>query len=102
MVGYGEITPTAPLLPAVVPPAGPARLFLRNVRAQLTAQGFTEAYTYSFVNESQWKRFGFSESGHLRVSNPIASELTHMRRSLLPGVFDVIVKNSRNFMNSVL
>lgn len=97
MVGYGEIVPTAPLLPAVGPPANPVRVFLRTVRAQLCAQGFTEAYNYSFVNESQWKRFGFKESDHLRVSNPIASELTHMRRSLLPGTFDTIVKNTRHF-----
>jgi phenylalanyl-tRNA synthetase beta chain len=97
MVGYGEITPVAPLVAATVPPSNPERLFLRSVRAQLTAQGFTEAYNYSFVNEAQWKRFGFQESDHLRVSNPIASELTHMRRSLLPGVFDIIVRNTRHF-----
>jgi phenylalanyl-tRNA synthetase beta chain len=49
------------------------------------------------VNESQWKRFGLKEEDHLRVANPIASELTHMRRSLLPGAFDVILKNTRHF-----
>jgi phenylalanyl-tRNA synthetase beta chain len=97
IIGYGEISPTAPLLPAVVPPASPSRLYRRKVRAQLTAQGFTEVYSYSFVNESQWKRFGLKEADHLRVVNPIASELTHMRRSLLPGAFDVILKNTRHF-----
>jgi phenylalanyl-tRNA synthetase beta chain len=97
MVGYGEIMPAAPLLPVVAPPANPSRTYLRGIRAQLAAQGFTEAYSYSFVNESQWKRFGFKEADHLRVVNPIASELTHMRRSLLPGAFDMIVKNTRNF-----
>ncbi len=97
MVGYGEITPAAPLLPVAAPPANPSRMYLRNIRAQIAAQGFTETYTYSFVNESQWKRFGFKEADHLRVVNPIASELTHMRRSLLPGAFEVILKNARNF-----
>lgn len=97
MVGYGEIAPVAPLLPVTVPPANPSRTYLRGVRAQLAAQGFTETYGYSFVNESQWTRFGLKEADHLRVVNPIASELTHMRRSLLPGVFEVIVKNTRHF-----
>jgi phenylalanyl-tRNA synthetase beta chain len=97
IIGYGEITPTAPLLAAVVPPAAPTRLYQRQVRAQLSAQGFTEVYSYSFVNESQWKRFGLEEADHLRVANPIASELTHMRRSLLPGAFDVILNNARHF-----
>ena len=30
------------------------------------------------------------------VRNPIASELTHMRRSLLPGLFKNIVSNVRH------
>jgi phenylalanyl-tRNA synthetase beta chain len=97
IVGYGEITPQAPLLPVVVPPANPMRLYLRRVRNQLAAQGFTEVYNYSFTNESQWERFGFTEQDHLRVKNPIAVELTHMRRSLLPGVFETTLKNARNF-----
>lgn len=97
MVGYGEITPEAPLLPAVVPPPSPMRLYLRSVRNRLAAQGFTEVHNYSFTNESQWKAFGLTEQDHLRVKNPIAAELTHMRRSLLPGVFETIVKNTRHF-----
>jgi phenylalanyl-tRNA synthetase beta chain len=96
MVGYGEITPEAPSLPVVVPPANPMRLYLRTVRAQLTAQGFTEVYNYSFTNESQWKPFGLTEQDHLRVRNPIAAELTHMRRSLLPGALETIIKNTRH------
>ena len=80
LVGYGEITPTAPLLPAVVPPENPMRQYLRRVRAGLTAQGFTEVYNYSFVNETQVRRFGTDVADHLAVANPIASELTHMRR----------------------
>ncbi|MGA8598143.1 MAG: phenylalanine--tRNA ligase subunit beta [Bryobacteraceae bacterium] len=97
MVGYGEIVPAAPLLPVVAPPPSPSRTYLRAIRTQLANQGFTETYSYSFVNESQWKRFGFKEADHLRVVNPIASELTHMRRSLLPSAFDIILKNARNF-----
>jgi phenylalanyl-tRNA synthetase beta chain len=97
IVGYEEITPAIPLLPAVVPYSDPMRPYLRSVRQQLTAQGFTEVYNYSFVNESQWQRFGFAADDHIAVSNPIASELTHMRRSLLPGVFDNILRNVRNF-----
>lgn len=97
MVGYGEIIPAAPLLPVAVPLPNPSGTYRRGIRAQLAAQGFTEAYSYSFVNESQWTRFGFKETDHLRVVNPIASELTHMRRSLLPGAFDIILKNARNF-----
>ncbi len=96
IVGYGEIAPAAPLLPVVAPPANPMRTYLRQVRAQLSAQGLTEIYNYSFVNEAQLQRFGMSVEDHLKVANPIASELTHMRKSLLPGVFDNIVSNTRH------
>lgn len=97
IVGYGEITPAAPLLPAVVPPANPMRIYLRKLRSLLAAQGFTEVYNYSFVNEQKFKRFGLEPDEHLAVENPIASELTHMRRSLLPGLFDNIVGNTRHY-----
>lgn len=97
MVGYGEITPVAPLLTAVAPLANPMRLYLRSVKERLVAQGFTEVYNYSFTNSAQWEPFGLSEQDHLRVKNPIAAELTHMRRSLLPALFETVVKNTRHY-----
>jgi phenylalanyl-tRNA synthetase beta chain len=97
MVGYDSITPTPPLIASTVPPANPLRLYLRQLRAQLTAQGFTEAHNYSFVTETDIKRFGGDPAAHISVQNPIASELTHLRRSLLPGLFKSIVANVRFF-----
>ena len=41
MVGYDSITPTAPRVESVTPPANPMRPYLRQLRGQLTAQGFT-------------------------------------------------------------
>jgi phenylalanyl-tRNA synthetase beta chain len=73
------------------------RAYLRQTRFQLTAQGFTEVYNYSFVNEADVRRFYAEISTHLGVRNPIASELTHLRRSLLPGLFKNIVGNVRHF-----
>ncbi len=97
MVGYDSITPTPPLIASTVPPANPLRLYLRQLRAQLTAQGFTEAHNYSFVTETDIQRFNGDPATHISVQNPIASELTHMRRSLLPGLFKSIVANVRYF-----
>lgn len=97
MVGYEEITPAAPLVASVVPPSNPMRAYLRQLRAQLTAQGFTEVYNYSFVNEADAKLFLLEAKDHIAIENPIASELTHLRRSLLPGVFKNVVQNVRHF-----
>jgi phenylalanyl-tRNA synthetase beta chain len=97
MIGYDEIAPAAPLVACLPPPANPMRLYLRQVRSQLTAQGFTEISNYSFVNEAAVERFSTTISDHAEVKNPIASELTHLRRSLLPGIFKNIVDNVRRF-----
>ncbi len=97
MVGYEEITPAAPLVAAVVPPSSPMRGYLRHIRAQLAAQGFTEVYNYSFISEADAKRFSLDIAGHAAIRNPIASELTHLRRSLLPGLFKNIVANVRHY-----
>jgi phenylalanyl-tRNA synthetase beta chain len=97
MVGYGEITPQAPLVASVVPPAHPMRAYLRQVRSQLAAQGFTEIYNYSFVSEADASRFGYDVRELLAVSNPIAAEMTHLRPSLLPGIFKNILSNVRHY-----
>ncbi|MBV9406368.1 MAG: phenylalanine--tRNA ligase subunit beta, partial [Acidobacteriaceae bacterium] len=97
MVGYEEITPAAPLVASVVPPNNPMRTYLRSVRAQLTAQGFTEVYNYSFVNEPEIRKFALNPADHILVRNPIASELTHLRSSLLPGIYKNITDNVRHY-----
>ncbi len=97
IIGYGEIPPTPPLTACTVPYVDPMRTYLRRVRAQLAAQGFTEVYNYSFVNETEATRFGLDIAEHTAIRNPIASEHTHLRRSLLPGIFQNLVDNVRHY-----
>ena len=58
------------------------------------AQGFTEVYNYSFISEDMARAFHFQPEAHLRVANPIASDQTLMRLSLLPGIHKNILENS--------
>ncbi len=95
MLGYGSVTPQAPLIESVVPPDNPMRSFLRGVRNMAAAQGFTEVYNYSFISEDMARVFQFQPEAHLRVSNPIASDQSLMRLSLLPGIHKNILENSR-------
>lgn len=97
MIGYEEIAPAAPLVACIAPPSDPMRLYLRQIRSQLVAQGFTEIYNYSFTNEADAGRFSLDIRTHLAIKNPIASDLTHLRRSLLPGLLNTLVRNSRQF-----
>ncbi len=96
IIGYDEIAPVPPLIAAVVPPANPMRKYLRELRRQLAAQGYTETYNYSFVNPTDVKRFSMNIGEHLEVRNPIAAELSHLRRSLLPGLFNNFLGNVRH------
>jgi phenylalanyl-tRNA synthetase beta chain len=97
MIGYDSITPRAPLIEAVVPLQNPMRLYQRRVRDMATAQGYTEVYNYSFISEEMARAFHFDPGAHVRVANPIASDQTLMRMSLLPGVWKNILDNSRHF-----
>ncbi len=97
MVGYESITPRAPLIESVVPPESASRLYLRSVRHMAAAQGFTEVYNYSFVTEEMVRAFEMDLAGHVGVTNPIASDQTLLRASLLPAIRKNILDNSRHF-----
>ncbi|HWZ30580.1 MAG TPA: phenylalanine--tRNA ligase subunit beta [Bryobacteraceae bacterium] len=97
MIGYGNITPAAPLAPARVPPANPERAFHHRVREMAAAQGFTEVYNYSFVSEEQARAFGLKPEDHVQVANPIAADQNLLRSNLLAGIWKNIVDNARHF-----
>ncbi len=97
MVGYDTVPPAAPLLPARRPWINEERLFQHAVRQMAAAQGFTEVSNYSFVSEEMAARFGFRPEEHLRVTNPVSSGQSLLRKSLLPGIHKNILDNARFF-----
>ena len=97
MVGYDSITPAPPAILATPPPHDEERVFHRAARAMFAAQGFTEVSNYSFLSEEQVRAFGFDPDAHLRVANPIASDQTLMRLSLIPGIYRNLTENSKHF-----
>ena len=97
IIGYDSITPAPPMVPSVVPPRNEEREFHHQVREFMTTQGFTEVYNYSFVSEEMAAEFGFDVDAHLRIANPIASDQTLLRTSLLPGIRKNLLENSKHF-----
>ncbi len=97
MIGYQSIPPTPPASPAVVPPASPERLFHRWLRQLCSAQGFTEAYNYSFLSKLEVEPFGLAASDHVGVLNPIVQGQDLLRTSLLPGMLRNIGENAKQF-----
>ncbi len=49
----------------------------------LASRGFNEAVTWAFLPEDQARLFGGGQP-ELKLANPISSELSDMRPSLLP------------------
>jgi phenylalanyl-tRNA synthetase beta chain len=97
MVGYDTIPLQAPVQPLKRPWVNQERLFHHAVRQECAAQGFTETYNYSFVNEAAARRFFLDPDQHERVLDPISIDLELMRVSLVPGIHRVIVENARYF-----
>ncbi len=65
----------------------------RNARRALAGQGLVEAVTWSFVSKEQAQAFGGGAAG-LALANPIASDLSDMRPSLLPGLVAAANRNA--------
>jgi phenylalanyl-tRNA synthetase beta chain len=97
-VGYATIDPQAPLMAVVPPPAvNPSRTYWNGLRRIATQQGYTEVYNYSFISEEQAKKLGIALEAHVRVLNPIASDQSLMRTTLLHGVLKNFEDNRRHF-----
>ncbi|MGL5114793.1 MAG: phenylalanine--tRNA ligase subunit beta, partial [Beijerinckiaceae bacterium] len=77
----------------------------RAARRALAGAGMVEAVTWSFIPEAQAMQFGRSANmvPRLKLSNPIAAELSDMRPSLLPGLLTAAQRNAdRGFADVAL
>jgi phenylalanyl-tRNA synthetase beta chain len=71
-------------------------------RRTSAALGYNECVTYSFVDQASAALFGGGDESR-RVANPISSEMTHMRPSLLPGLLQAAARNqARGFSELAL
>jgi phenylalanyl-tRNA synthetase beta chain len=65
----------------------------RIARRALAARGLDEAVTWSFISHDEATRFG-GGSDELQLANAIASDMTDMRPSLLPGLLAAARRNA--------
>jgi phenylalanyl-tRNA synthetase beta chain len=71
----------------------PIQLRTRRAKRALAARGMVEAVTWSFIAKPHAELFGGGGSD-LALANPIASDLSDMRPSLLPGLIAAAQANS--------
>ena len=64
----------------------------RAARRAAASMGYDECVTYSFIDRAAAEAFGGGEEA-VRLENPISSEMTHLRPSLLPGLIRAAARN---------
>jgi phenylalanyl-tRNA synthetase beta chain len=87
--------PRKPILTAI-------QLRTRRAKRALAARGMVEAVTWSFISKPSAELFGGGQR-ELALANPIASDLSDMRPSLLPGLVAAAQANAdRGFSDIAL
>jgi phenylalanyl-tRNA synthetase beta chain len=86
-------TPRKPIL-------SPIQLRTRRAKRALAARGMVEAVTWSFIAKPSAELFGGGQP-ELTLANPIASDQSDMRPSLLPGLISAAQANSNRGLPDV-
>ena len=70
-------------------------------RRVCTSLGYMECLSYSFIDKKSVERFSDKSTKEITLINPISSEMTHMRQSLLPGLIKIVEKNQAKGIKSL-
>ena len=96
MFRYDNI-PERPLHGTVAPPPRNEELFLarRLLEISCLELGCSEIYNYSFVPDAVLTAAGSIEHAYVQVANPVAPEITRIRRHVLPSLLSAVPQNLR-------
>ena len=92
MVGYNQLPTTPPLAPITAKVRPENRRSPFAVRRALAGLGFQETINFSFVEE-RWEHELAGNPNPIRLLNPIASQMSVMRSSLLGSLLQVLKFN---------
>jgi len=90
--GYESVPETTEIAASPLRTVTESLVDLDRVSATLVARDYEEAITYSFIDERSNAPFASADSD-LVLSNPISSEMSVMRSSLLPGLVSSAASN---------
>lgn len=66
----------------------------RKARSALCVRGLSECVTWSFMPQDTARLFGSNDNPALTLTNPISSELTQMRPSIIPNLMAAAQRNA--------
>jgi phenylalanyl-tRNA synthetase beta chain len=91
--GYDRLPTTFPPLVTFPPPEDPRLARDRTIRRVLTAGGFSEAQTLTFIEAPAARPFAAGEP--VALAYPLSEKFAVLRPSLLPGLVEAIAHNRR-------
>ena len=92
MVGYNNLPSTPPLAPVTATVRSESQRGPMAVRRSLAALGYQETINFSFVEE-RWEHELAGNGNPIKLLNPIASQMSVMRSSLLGSLLQVLKFN---------
>ena len=92
VMGYGQLPSTPPLAPVVAKTRSESRRGVHALRHAVAARDYFETINFSFVEE-RWERELAGEENPIRLLNPITSQLSVMRTSLMGSLLNVLRHN---------
>ena len=92
--GYHHLVPEVPRLPAAAPVVNILRQAEYRCRDVLSAHGWDEVAGYAFSSEAWVTALGWN--GLIRLANPLSSEQTVLRGSLLPALLEAAARNRKH------
>jgi phenylalanyl-tRNA synthetase beta chain len=93
MVGYNNLPTNPPLAPITAKVRPETERSPSAVRRAIAALGYQETINYSFVEES-WEHDLGGNANPIRLLNPIASQMSVMRSSLVGSLLQVVKFNA--------
>ena len=93
MVGYNNLPTNPPLAPITAKVRPETERSPSAVRRAIAACGYQETINYSFVEEA-WEKELAGHTNPIRLLNPIASQMSVMRSSLIGSLLQVVKFNA--------
>lgn len=100
--GYNNIPQNMYKPPVDVESLQPKKEINNKFRSLLNAQGYTEAYNFSFTSEEELKKCLAMEDTVLPLTNPLSGDASHMRNYLFLGLLRTVDFNVKNAYRSDL
>ncbi|MCI3952373.1 MAG: phenylalanine--tRNA ligase subunit beta, partial [Burkholderiales bacterium] len=98
--GYENIPAAAPIARVSMLPAPETRRDAASIRRLLAARDYQEVITYSFVDR-QWEIDFCENAAPVELANPIASQMSVMRSSLIGSLVNCVSFNEKNHQSRV-